>query len=1059
MQEKKAIQIDDRTKRIAVCAVTILLGVGLSLWGGRFSKTHDLFILMDGMGILFVAALCGPYPGVISVFITFIIRIFSDGQNAYVMFLYMIAALNVAWAAHAGWFKKLWKTVLLGVMLSLLTGVANVFIIRLTVGTAFDSGMSDALWRGFKQELGECMFFALSTYLIYRFLPDRYKVIFPNGIFYTEDQTAAKFFRNRLRFQAKLSRKIAILTITEAVILTIFAAYFANLLIGSINFDMVPARENRAGQEVPPGKPADEQRYEEMIREAMREGQEKAEEVQKIIEESSVPEEVKQNLLERLDQVSANAPLFNDIKDIRRAFDNDNLDRKTALAFDIRLIMLLATFCVPITMIANSFAQSRIALPIVKMSRAMGNFVAYSDEEKRYEGKRTIERLNIKTKDEIEDLYHALVTTVRNIDSYLNRLREEEELENNLKVAQAASDAKTAFLSSMSHEIRTPINAVLGFDEMILMENKDPEIERYAEDIQSAGKTLLGLINDILDFSKIEAGKMDIIPVEYEISSTINDLVSMASSLAQDKGLYFDVNADSRMPHILIGDEIRLKQIILNILTNAVKYTEKGGVTFNIDFEKIDEESIYLIVHVKDTGIGIKAEDMDRLFSPFERLDEVNEAKNRAVKGTGLGMSITKQLLSRMDSSLEVDSVYGEGSDFHFRVVQKVAKWEELGNLAEAFKKYLPHEADKHKNDNFFAPEARILVTDDTEFNLLVVQRLLRRTKIRIDTASGGKETLDLICRNRYDIVYIDHMMPEMDGIATLKAMRGLPGNLNEDIPWIVLTANAVSGARETYLSAGFTDYMTKPVDYLSLKNSLIKYLPENKIEIREPEEGSGEADPEELSAGETEETLRKALEHTEGIDPEEALKNSGGGDLLLEIIKGYAAAIGDKAKLIEDYGADGDYKNYTIQVHALKSSSRLIGAMELSAMAAAMEEAGNRAQGEEGREAAIEEIREKTPELLSMYRGFREKLAPITAPQVTEEEKPELSEAQLLEILAGIREFAEAFDFDDVDAAMTHIEKHTVPEAYREKLGKLKTMVTNVDRDGILELLEEQNG
>ncbi|MCR5487968.1 MAG: response regulator [Lachnospiraceae bacterium] len=1056
------ISPNDNKKRLLTAAVITVIGTAVSLCATQISLSAGMYTVLGGIGILFVSALCGSYPGLLSVFIVFIFRTYIDGAYAYVMFLYMLGSMIVAWASSSGCFKKLWKSILLGLVTAFFIGSLDLWVSHVTLGSALEADMlARDFWVGYTTEFAECILFSICCYLIFRFLPEKYKLLLPQGIFYMDNETEARYFRTRLRHQAKLSLKISALVITEAVILTMAAAYFANMLIGSINFDMVPPREQRDGEAAPPEKPEEEQDLERMIQTAVQQGEDEIEITRRYILSSNMPEGMKINFLARLDRISSEVSgnnVFRDFREVGHAFDNANLDRKTAIAFDIRLIMLLATFATPVVLITNAFAQHSVAFPIVQMSRAMDNFVAYSDEEKRYEGRRSIEALNIHTHDEIGGLYQSLVTTVRNIDNYLNRLKAEEELQNNLKVAQAASDAKSAFLSSMSHEIRTPINAVLGFDEMILMENKDPDIEKYAEDIQSAGKSLLALINDILDFSKIEAGKMDIIPVEYELSSTINDLISMISTLARDKGLYFDVNVDSAMPHILVGDEIRLKQIMLNILTNAVKYTEKGGITFNIGFEKIDEEQIYFIVHIKDTGIGIREEDKDRLFSPFERLDEVNEAKNRSVKGTGLGLSITKQLLQKMDSALEVDSVFGEGSDFHFKVVQKVGKWEEVGNLAEAFKKYLPHEAEKHKNDNFFAPDAKILVVDDTENNLLVVQRLLKRTKIQIDTAPSGEEALKMICRNVYDIVYLDHMMPEMDGIETLKAMKGMTGNLNEFIPWIVLTANAVSGARETYMEAGFTDYMTKPVNYLSLKNSLLKYLPKEKIQILDEgeqamQEESTEAQEEAGAA--VDPALREKLMSIGEIHYQDAIRNSGGEDILIDVMKGYAQSVPEKSALIEQYSSSGDYKNYTIQVHALKSSSRLIGAMDLSRMAEGLEASGNAAQGSgPERLDAVSRIAFDTPKLLSQYRSLGEKLSVL-------EEKPkdglsEIPEAELKEILSAIREFADAFDFDDVDAAMKQLEDYRVPEAYTDRIAALKTMAMNVDRDGILGLLRE---
>ncbi len=403
-----------------------------------------------------------------------------------------------------------------------------------------------------------------------------------------------------------------------------------------------------------------------------------------------------------------------------------------------------------------------------------------------------------------------------------------EKLEEQKQIADDANKAKSSFLANMSHEIRTPINAVLGMDEMILRESGEPQILSYASDIQKAGHTLLSLINDILDFSKIEEGRMEILPTQYELSSLVIDLYNMIHERAEKKGLKLLVSVDSEMPHLLYGDEIRIKQIALNLLTNAVKYTESGEVKLEVSFEKSAESEILLKVKIADTGIGMKEEDMDKLFSPFTRIEE---KRNRSVEGTGLGMSIVKQLLSLMDSHLDVTSVYGEGSEFSFEIKQKVIKWDPIGDVMVR-----PGESNverKAYHELFHAPAANLLVVDDTEMNLTVIQNLLKKTQIKIDTALSGKEALNAAKNKHYDIVFIDHMMPDMDGVETLHAMRELPDNgeaKGQDTVYIALTANAVSGAREMYLEAGFADYISKPVNGKRLEKMIRNYLPSEKV-------------------------------------------------------------------------------------------------------------------------------------------------------------------------------------------------------------------------------------
>ena len=395
--------------------------------------------------------------------------------------------------------------------------------------------------------------------------------------------------------------------------------------------------------------------------------------------------------------------------------------------------------------------------------------------------------------------------------------------------AEKASQAKSEFLSNMSHEIRTPINAMLGMNEVILRECEDTNILSYSENVRIAGNTLLGLVNNILDFSKIEAGKVEIIPVEYDLSTMLNDLVNMVRTRADDKGLALVPEFDQNMPRRLYGDEGRIKQVVTNILTNAVKYTEKGSVTFSVGFEQNGQEpdDVTLLVAVKDTGIGIKPEDMDKLFLKFERIEE---KRNRNVEGTGLGMTITKNLLEMMGSSLQVESTYGVGSTFFFALRQRVIDWEPLGDY-ETFR----HDAVQQKNrkkyrEKFTVPEALVLVVDDNPMNLTVFKSLLKQTKVKIDTANDGDEGLALAQEKKYDLIFLDHMMPRKDGIETLHELRAQTGGPNAETPAICLTANAISGARDQYIEEGFDDYLTKPVDSEKLEDALLTYLPKEKI-------------------------------------------------------------------------------------------------------------------------------------------------------------------------------------------------------------------------------------
>jgi len=389
-------------------------------------------------------------------------------------------------------------------------------------------------------------------------------------------------------------------------------------------------------------------------------------------------------------------------------------------------------------------------------------------------------------------------------------------LRQSIEEAISANKAKSTFISSMSHEIRTPINAVLGLDEMIIRESNEVNIRDYAYSIQSAGKSLLAIINDILDYSRIESGKMQVSKNDYEVNTLINDLLNLVEERVEKKSLKLNVALDPSMPKTLHGDELHLRQIINNILTNAVKYTEQGTITLSFGGERISSSRFMLTVHVKDTGIGIKPEEKNKLLQPFERLDE---KRNRSIEGTGLGLSIVSRLLDALDSELKVDSVYGEGSDFYFTVEQLIASGESVGRLE---RKFAP--TYRRTEAIFDGQGKKILAVDDQKINLMVVQKLLKRTKAEVYKAESGYECLSLCEKEKFDVILMDHRMPEMDGVETLKNLRA---SLNENIntPVIALTATVYSGVEDYFKNEGFTDFLSKPVNGDDLERMLAKYV------------------------------------------------------------------------------------------------------------------------------------------------------------------------------------------------------------------------------------------
>ena len=378
------------------------------------------------------------------------------------------------------------------------------------------------------------------------------------------------------------------------------------------------------------------------------------------------------------------------------------------------------------------------------------------------------------------------------------------------------------------------MNAIIGMDEMILRSSPGEPIRKYALDIRSAGKTLLSIINDILDFSKIESGKMDLVPVEYRFASVMNDVVNMTMKKAQDKGLSYQITVPENTPSVLLGDEIRIRQIMLNLINNAIKYTNEGSVSVTVSY---DEENEILTIAVADTGIGIKEEDLGKLFGSFQRLEE---DKNRSIEGTGLGLNITMRLVRMMDGTIDVESTYGEGTTFTARVKQQAVDRTPVGDFSGNLLR-MQAQTESYR-PALIAPDARVLVVDDNDMNLEVIVGLLEGTRIRVTTADSGPECLEILREKSFDVIFLDQMMPGMSGAQTLAVIR--QEHLADDIPLIALTADAIVGARDNYIREGFTDYLSKPVMYEALEAILQKYLDSGLIrqeDTAEAEAGNSE--------------------------------------------------------------------------------------------------------------------------------------------------------------------------------------------------------------------------
>lgn len=707
------------------------------------------------------------------------------------------------------------------------------------------------------------------------------------------------------------------------------------------------------------------------------------------------------------------------------------------------------------------------------------------------------------------------------------------------KEIERAANMKSDFLANMSHEIRTPMNAVIGMAEMALREDLPPVAREYVHQIKSSGQALLTIINDILDFSKIESGKMDICPVEYETMSVINDVSNMLVTRLKDKDVELILDISPKLPHKLLGDNIRIKQVLLNLATNAVKFTSHGQVIIRMSHTVVSDDQIHLFVSVEDTGIGIKEEDMRKLFRSFQQVDS---KRNRNIEGTGLGLAISRQLMELMDGELQVESEYGKGSTFSFSLPQKVVdpvnciqvkdaqaitavgllkspfiqrqleldcayleveykeftSEEELLAVSnnksvflfieqslfsaelEQFLKnnpsitavllmnpntaaeynlpnlllvkkplYTLNEALVFNRENlhyfsedsdavdigFIAPMANILIVDDNAVNLTVAEGLLEPLKMKIDTALSGKEAIGKISVQHYDIIFMDHMMPELDGVETTHVIRRFHAEY-KDVPIIALTANAMDGMKEKFLQEGMNDFVAKPIEYRTLVSKVKQWLPVEKIQKIDGVQNilKKEESVKELVVGD--------------LDTKLAVRLLGNEELFWTILKDYYRVIDKKSKLIKELMDKEDWAGYTIEVHSLKSASKQIGAVSLSEKAAAMEQAGNTKD--------VEQIRRCTDEMLQQYREYLAVLEPFFLEEQKEDndKKQNISPDKLYELFADMRDALDNLDIDCMETVINTMDEYCYAGWQKELFGQLKNAVEVIDVDTCEEII-----
>ena len=597
-----------------------------------------------------------------------------------------------------------------------------------------------------------------------------------------------------------------------------------------------------------------------------------------------------------------------------------------------------------------------------------------------------------------------------------------------------ANRAKTNFVSNMSHEIRTPMNSIVGITEILLRSRHSPKEQEYLLNIQSSGRVLLTIINDVLDCSKMEAGKMQLFDEPYDTCSLFHDLrISMENRIGHS-GLELIYDIDQDIPCKLKGDMGRIRQVIINLVNNAIKYTEKGSVRFSVHVRQKNTDKVMLYYEVADTGIGIRKEDQKILFDAFQR---VEMDRNRYVEGTGLGLTISQNLVNMMGGVIEVESEYGKGSRFFFTIEQTIIDPTPVS--AVNYNGQKDNVTEKEAECLFIAPEAHILLVDDNELNLVVAKELLKPLRMQIDTAENGLQAVKMVRGSQYDLVLMDHMMPVMDGIEAAKAIRALPEDKYQKLPIIALTANAMVDARKEFLNAGMNGFVAKPIDFARICNQLKLWLPKDLVRDVPKEEAK------KLLADDLSDREIQPEDPQMGFSFEEGVKHCGSKAALMKTIRIFYRTIDSKADKIEQCLKEGLISDYVVEVHALKSSALLIGAVPLS-------EAAKELEGY-GKQGKTELLEEKTPDLLAMYRDFKDILKPCADKE--EAARQEASNGEWCQALQQIHQCIEQFDLDGVDGIMEKPEEYQVPECIRESMDQLRVYVADVSMEEIMELTD----
>lgn len=602
--------------------------------------------------------------------------------------------------------------------------------------------------------------------------------------------------------------------------------------------------------------------------------------------------------------------------------------------------------------------------------------------------------------------------------------KQQEILEEARIEAQSANKAKSAFLANMSHEIRTPINVMLGMNEMILRESESEEIRQYAKSIERSGGYLISLINNILDISRIESGKMEIEEGKYELRQLLDEVMLIAEKQAEQKSLKMNLIFDKTLPAYLIGDVIHIKQILLNLINNAVKYTKEGQIDIKVSK---NEEETKLIFEVKDTGIGIKEENLPVLFDAFMRVDS---KKNKKIKGTGLGLAIAKQLAEQMDGTIWVESVYGKGSSFFVQLPMKKVSDGKISNVEWK-------ETDERKRRSFVAPQAKILIVDDNPENLMVTRSLLKRTAVFVDTAASGEECVHKVRQNVYDLILLDYMMPQMDGIDTI---RELKKDVQFHIPVIALTADVTKGIEQTFLREGFCAYLSKPVMWSKLEDLLMKYLRDDLVFIREDLKEEQKIKDEEFKQ------LKGQLKEND-IKIEEGLRLLDGDFMqyrkLMEFFTEYQE---EYMRQMQQLMTQKEVKvdEITRMMHTLKSNAKAIGAIHLYEIAKEMEDRGKQ-KDMEYIMSAYDLLKLEWGRVFKASREFIEQTKNVLFDQKKEEEKDKQSKEEIKEKL---KIFITRYQAKEAKEQIQYYRKGKISEEERNILKEMEIRIDQLDFD-----------